>query len=125
MTDLGYSERTACRVVGMNRSTFRHQKSRHPSDQTVRRILLADTITELHLASRSTYGSRRIRAAQFHERGLVVNRKLIKRIMGGQGLIGLPAQKKGRRNLVNFATSEDLVNRNSTAPAITTSDTRR
>jgi hypothetical protein len=109
----------------MNRSTFRHQKSRHPSDQTVRRILLADTITELHLASRSTYGSRRIRAAQFHERGLVVNRKLIKRIMGGQGLIGLPAQKKGRRNLVSFATSEDLVNRNSTAPAITTSDTRR
>jgi hypothetical protein len=42
----------ACRVVGMNRSTHRLQKTRHPSNQEVRRMLLADTITELHLASR-------------------------------------------------------------------------
>ena len=115
MTDLGYSERTACRVVGMNRSTHRHQRTRHPSNQAVRRILLADTITELHVASRSTYGTRRMRSALFHERGLVVNRKLIRRIMGEQGLAGLPARKKGRRNLMNVATNEDLVNRNFTA----------
>jgi putative transposase len=100
----------------MNRSTYRHQKSRHPSGREVRRILLADTITELHLASRSTYGTRRLRAALFHERGLVVNRKLIRRIMSEQGLFGLPARKRGRRNLANVATSEDLVNRNFFAP---------
>jgi putative transposase len=117
LTDLGYSERNACRVVGMNRSTYRQQKTRHPSNREVRRILLADTITELHLASRSTYGARRMRAALFHERGLVVNYKLIRRIMVDQGLSGLPTRKKGRRNLVNAATSEDLVNRNFTAPA--------
>jgi putative transposase len=80
-------------------------------------MLLADTITELHVASRSTYGSRRMGSALFHERGLVVNRKLIQRIMSEQGLVGLPAQKKGRRSLVNVATSEDLVNRNFSAPA--------
>jgi len=58
-----------------------------------------------------------MRAALFHERGLIVNRKLIRRIMGEQGLVGLPAHKKGRRNLVNKATSEDLVNRKFTAPS--------
>jgi transposase InsO family protein len=101
----------------MNRSTHRLQKTRHPSNQEVRQILLADTITELHLASRSTYGTRRMRAALFHDRGLVVNRKLVRRIMAAQGLCGLPARKKGRRNLVNVATSEDLVNRDFTAPS--------
>lgn len=88
---MGYSERTACRVVGMNRSTYRYQRTRHPSNTEVRRMLLADTITELHLASRSTYGTRRMRAALFHERGLVVNRKLIRRIRAS------PACPHGRR----------------------------
>jgi hypothetical protein len=58
----------------MSRSTYRHQKTRLPSNREVRRIILADTITELHVASRSIYGTRRMRAALFHERGLVVNR---------------------------------------------------
>ena len=56
-----------------------------------------------------------MRAALFYERGLIVNRKLIRRLMAEQGLTGLPTRKKGRRNLVNVATSEDLVNRNFTA----------
>ena len=99
----------------MNRSTYRLQKTRHPSNRDVRRILLADTIGDLHLASRSTYGTRRPTAALFHERGLVVNRKLIGRIVTEHGLTGLPGPKKGRRNLVNVATKEDLVNRNFSA----------
>ena len=100
----------------MNRSTLQGQKTRHPSDQDVRRMLLGDTITELHVASRGTYGMRRIRAALSFERGLVVNPKLIRRIMHEHGLSGLPTKKKGKRNLVNVATHEDLVNRNFTAP---------
>jgi putative transposase len=76
------------------------------------RRLLSDVVTELHVASRSTYGVRRLRAALWHERGLVVNKKLIRRIMNEQGLVGLPRPKKGHRNLVNVATHEDLVQRN-------------
>ena len=83
----------------MSRSTYRQQKTRHPSNREVRRLLLTDTITELHLASRSTYGARRMRATLFHERGLVVNYKLIRRIMVEQGLSGLASRKRGRRNL--------------------------
>jgi hypothetical protein len=67
---LGYSGRISCRVVGMNRSTFRNHKTRHPSNRDVQRVLLGDTIKELHIASRSTYGVRRMKAALFHERGL-------------------------------------------------------
>ena len=81
----------------------------------MRRLLLTDVVTELHVASRSTYGVRRMKASLWHERGLVVNRKLIRRIMREQGLSGLPQQKKGRRNLVNVATHEDRVQRNFTA----------
>ena len=75
-------------------------------------LLLTDAVTELHVASRSTYGVRRLRAARWHERGLVMNKKLIRRIMNEQGLIGLPRPKKGHKNLVNVATLEDLVQRN-------------
>jgi putative transposase len=104
-------------VVGINRSTYRQQKTRHPSDRDVRRILLTDTIKELHLDSRSTYGARRMRASLLHDRGLLVNRKLIRRIMKDEGLSGLPMKKRPRRNLAHVATSEDLVNRNFNAAA--------
>jgi hypothetical protein len=66
----------------MNRSTFHYQQHRHPSNQELRRILLADTIKELHVTSRGTYGTRRMRAALLHDRGLIVNKKLIGRIEG-------------------------------------------
>ena len=36
--------------------------------------------------------------------------------MAEHGLTGLPTRRKGRRNLVNVATSEELVNRNVGAP---------
>jgi transposase-like protein len=101
---LGYPERFACRLVGLGRSTFRYEKTRPPSKLEIRRVLLTDVIAEIHAASRGTYGVRRVRAALLYERGLVVNRKLIRKIMGEAGLAGLPSRKKGRRDLVT-ATS--------------------
>ncbi|MGH9045950.1 MAG: hypothetical protein ACRDVW_01410 [Acidimicrobiales bacterium] len=41
-------------MVGIHRSTYRQQMTRHPSERDVRRILLADTVKELHVASRAT-----------------------------------------------------------------------
>jgi putative transposase len=115
LIELGYSERFACRLVGVGRSTFRYEKTRPPSKLEIRRVLLTDVIAEIHAASRGTYGVRRVRAALLYERGLIVNRKLIRKIMGEAGLAGLPSRKKGRRNLARIATHEDLVNRNFTA----------
>ena len=47
----------------------------------MRRLLLADVEPVAHVASRTTYGVRRMKASLWHEHGLIVNRKLIERIM--------------------------------------------
>ncbi len=116
LSDLGYSERTACRVVGMSRSTFR---SRRPGIPPTGRCAGFSWPTRSPSSTSPPVppmAIRRMRAALFYERGLIVNSKLIRRIMAERGLSGLPTRKKGRRNLVNVATSEDLVNRNFSAP---------
>ena len=53
----------------------------------------------------------RIRATLEIEQGLIVNKKLVWKIMRELGLQGLPGPKKGVRNLKNIATAEDLVQR--------------
>jgi transposase InsO family protein len=53
----------------------------------------------------------RVKAALEIEQGLIVNYKLVKRIMRELGLKGLPGPKKGYKNLKNTPTCEDLVQR--------------
>jgi putative transposase len=98
-------------VVGLDRSTYYDIKFRKPNDREIRRLLLADAIAEIHARSRGTYGILRVKAALEIEQGLIVNYKLVKRIMRELGLKGLPGPKKGHKNLVNAATCEDLVQR--------------
>jgi hypothetical protein len=71
--------------------------------------LLSNTIADIHARSRAYYGMRRIRATLAVERGLIVNKKFVTKIMHELKIEGLPATKKGRRNLVNVATYEDGV----------------
>ncbi|HEY1987957.1 MAG TPA: IS3 family transposase, partial [Acidimicrobiales bacterium] len=112
---MGYSEKLACRVVGLSRSTYYDIKFRKPNDREIRRLLLADAIADIHARSRGTYGILRIRAALELEQGLIVNTKLVRRIMAELGIRGLPGPKKGFKNLINAATCEDLVERRFTA----------
>ena len=74
-------------------------------------MLLEDAIREIHARSRGTYGMLRITAALEIEQGIIVNKKLVWKLMQRMGLKGLPGPKKGRKNLVNLATAEDLVQR--------------
>jgi putative transposase len=83
-----------------------------PSDQAIRRLLLSDVVGEIHANSRATYGQLRVKAALRIEHGLIVNRKLVARIMRDLQIHGLPTRKQSTRNLANIATHEDLVNRN-------------
>jgi putative transposase len=115
LNNLGYSEKAACRLVGLSRSTYYKMKFRHPSDREIRRLLLADAIAEIHARSRGTYGMLRIRAALEIEQGLIVNKKLVWKIMRELGLKGLPGPRKGVKNLKNTPTCEDLVQRSFTA----------
>jgi putative transposase len=77
--------------------------------------MLADAIADIHARSRGTYGILRVKAALEIEQGLIVNTKLVKRIMRELGLQGLPGPKKGYKNLKNARTCEDLVKRKFTA----------
>ena len=76
---------------------------------------MADAIADIHARSRGTYGILRVKAALEIEQGLIVNTKLVKRIMRELGIQGLPGPKKGYKNLKNARTCEDLVQRQFTA----------
>jgi len=102
-------------VVGLDRSTYYDIKFRKPNDREIRRLMLADAIADIHARSRGTYGILRVKAALEIEQGLIVNTKLVKRIMRELGIQGLPGPKKGYKNLKNARTCEDLVQREFTA----------
>jgi putative transposase len=103
--------------VGLDRSTYYDIKFRKPNDREIRRLLLADAIADIHTRSRGTYGILGVKAALEIEQGLIVNTKLVKRIMRELGLKGLPGPKKGYKNLKNAPTCEDLVQRQFRASA--------
>jgi transposase InsO family protein len=79
-------------------------------------VLLADAIVDIHARSRG-YGMLRIRAALEIEQGLIVNKKLVWKIMGQLGIKGIPGPRKGIKNLKNAPTCEDLVQRQFVARA--------
>jgi len=84
-------------------------------DRQIRRLIVADTITEIHQRSRGTYGGRRIRAALLADYDMNVNLKLVRSIMGEHGLYGLPHPPRRLPNLIRVNTPDDLVNRQFTA----------
>ena len=107
-------------MVGLDRSTYYYIKHAQPTDREIRHLLLSDAIADVHARSRGTYGMLRIRAALEIEQGIVVNKKLILKIMRELGIRGLPGPQQGTRNLVNVATQEDLVQRHFSAERVNT-----
>lgn len=83
-----------------------------PSDREIRRLLLSDVIADIHARSRGTYGVLRIRRELRVEHNMIVNTKLILSIMHELQIHGLPGPQRTKKNLVNVATQEDLVERN-------------
>jgi putative transposase len=73
-------------------------------------------IKEIHEESRRSYGSPRVTAELRLGLGLAVNRKRVERLMREHGIQGI-YRRKGRKNLVNAATEDDLVKRQFTVDA--------
>ena len=44
----GHSARSACRITGLARSLLQYHRRRPMPDPEVRRLIVADTITEIH-----------------------------------------------------------------------------
>ncbi|MER7750391.1 IS3 family transposase, partial [Streptomyces bacillaris] len=100
----------ACRVLGVSRSGYTDWLGRPASLREQRNTELVKIIKEIHAESRGSYGSPRVHAELTLGRGERVNRKRVERLMRDAGIQGVH-RRKGRRNLVNTATEEDLVGR--------------
>ena len=72
--------------------------------------MLAETIREIHDASRQTYGARRVHPDLVLGRGVVVARCTVEIVMRRHGLAGLPGRPRFRK-MPNQSTATDLVER--------------
>jgi putative transposase len=104
----GHSLKSACRVLQISSSGFFMWRHRPPSARAIRRAWLTDVIIQIWEQSRRTYGWRRVQAELADVYGHVANQKLVRAIMREQGISGLP---KRRCDMINKATSTDLMNR--------------
>ena len=106
----------ACRVLNISRSGFYDWLGRPEPPRELRNKELVKIIREIHAESRGSYGSPRVHAELRLGKDMQVNRKRVERLMREEGLQGI-YRRRGRRNLVNAATEEDLVRRQFTADA--------
>ncbi|MFT4865430.1 MAG: putative transposase [Ilumatobacter sp.] len=83
-------------------------RHRPPSARAIRRAWLTGVIIQIWEQSRRTYGWRSVHAELADVYGHVANQKLVRAIMCEQGISGLP---KRRCDMINKATSTDLMNR--------------
>lgn len=104
----------ACRLLGVSRSGYYEWKGRPESARETRDKELLKLIERIHAESRGSYGSPRVTAELRLGLGEQVNRKRVERLMRQAGIQGI-YRRRGRKNLVNAATEEDLVKRNFTA----------
>ena len=95
----------------MARPGYLNWKRHGATRQELRRHWLGGLIREIHSASQGTYGRRRVPAELVIGRKLVVNKKLVARLMTEAGLFGLPI-KKVRRGPKGEVACSDLVRRN-------------
>ena len=104
-----------CRVLGISRSGFYEADGRAPSTRAVADEALTATITQIHHASRATYGAPRVHAELRLGLGIRCGRKRVARLMRDAGLIGVCHQRKRRGHRPLPAPHEDLVRRDFTA----------
>lgn len=110
LADTGFPVNTCCRVLGVSRQGYYRYKRRPTSATQLRREWLTGLINEVHIASRGTYGYRRVHVELTLGMGLTCSSRLISVLMTNAGIRGLPGPKRIAR-LRGVATADDLVNR--------------
>ncbi|WP_182907518.1 IS3 family transposase, partial [Microbispora sp. H13382] len=116
LADDGIPVAVACRVLNVSTSGYYDWRGRPEPPRQLRNEELTKMIHRIHAESRGSYGSPRVHAELTLGLGEKVNRKRVERLMRAAGLQGV-YRRKGRRNLVNQATEEDLVQRRFTVEA--------
>ena len=101
---------TCCRLLGVSRQGYYRYRKRPTSSTELRRRWLTGLIREIHVASRGTYGYRRIHAELTIGMNIPCSSRLISVLMTRAGIGGLPGPARIKR-LKGVATADDLVNR--------------
>ena len=110
LVDAGIPVKKCCRVLGVSSPGYYRYKNRPTSATQLRREWLTGLVREVHVASRGTYGYRRIHAELTMAMNVQVSSRLISVLMTQAGIYGLPGPARVKR-LRGVVTSEDLVNR--------------
>lgn len=110
LVDTGVRTDVACRVLGVSRQGYYRYKRRPLSPTQLRRQWLTGLIREVHVASRGTYGYRRVHAELTIGMKVQVSSRLVSVLMTQAGIYGLPGPARVKR-LKGVATADDLVNR--------------
>ncbi len=87
----------ACRILEVSESGFYAWCIRPPSERSIRHAWLTDMVTEVHDASRQTYGSIRVHAELTLGRGVNVGRHQVELVMRRAGLTGVVGRRKRPR----------------------------
>ena len=92
----GLPVQLATRALGVSASGYYEWRGRAPSARAVRHAWLTEQIQAVHLASRGTYGSRRVHAELTLGLGITVGHGAIEMPMRRAGIKGLPGNHRPR-----------------------------
>jgi putative transposase len=107
---------TMCRMLEVSRAAY-YDWSKGPSPRVLEDAYLTNTIRDIHVGSRCTYGTPRIHGELAEEHGIRCGRKRVARLLRQEGLAGVHRRRKHRttKRAAGVATAPDLVERNFTA----------
>jgi putative transposase len=117
MAGEGLPVQAATRVLGVTDSGYYAWRGRGPSARAVRHALVTETIRQVHLVSRGTYGYRRVHAELTLGRGLIVGHGTVELLMARAGLRGVTGAPKWRRARPDLLAT-DLVDRRFTREGV-------
>jgi len=100
----------ACRVLEVPESSYFDWRSRPPSARSIRHVWLTDVITQVHAASRGTYGHRRVHAELTLGQGISVGHSAVEMLMRRAGIKGIVGNPR-RKHIHQIPTATDLVER--------------
>jgi transposase InsO family protein len=106
----GQPIQVACRVLEVPESSYFDWRSRAPSARSIRHVWLTDMITQVHAASRGTYGHRRIHAELTLGQGISVGHTAVEMLMRRAGIKGIVGSPR-RKHIHQIPTATDLVER--------------
>jgi putative transposase len=99
----GLPAQLATRVLGVSESGYYEWRGRAPSARAVRHAWLTEQIQAVHLASRGTYGSRRVHAELTLGLGITVGHGSVEMLMRRAAIKGLPGSRRSRLALASRA----------------------